>query len=120
MIRLVEVVNQCCFSEAVAWLNSAFKLGLDLDSHDNKKASERVLQAKEWRLFCREQDRRTDRMQYEAYLDVWQYVNGLERDKEAYRPTKWNEEWDPRFVAALRNLPEAREMAAEASMTVIK
>ena len=105
VIRLVEVVNQCCFSEAVAWLNSAFQLGLDLDSADDKKASERALRAKEWRSFCR---------------DVGQYGNNLERDKEAYRPTKWNEEWDPRFVAALRNLPEAREMAVEASMTVIK
>ena len=120
VIRLVETVNCMSFSEAVAWLNSAFQLGLDLDSHDDKRTSERALRAKEWRSFCREQDQRTDRMQYEAYLDVGQYVTDLERDKEAYRPTKWNEEWDERFVAALRNLPDVREMAVEAAMTVIK
>ena len=119
VIRLVETVRQCAFPDAVAWLDGAFHLGLGIDTPQDDKAAQRALWAKEWRMSGQELEKRVEDAQFGAYLDVWQYMNGLEKDKEEFRPVRMDAEWDERFVNALRHLADAREMAAEASMAVI-
>ena len=119
-IRLVERVNQCSFPEAVEWINSAFQLGLPLDGKESKESLEDAQIAKKRRQIERElKDAIRDEL-FETYLDAGDAVMELERWKEEYRPVRWDEEWKPEFIAALRLLPEARELAVETAMEVIK
>ena len=119
VIRLVERVNQCSFPDAVEWINSAFRLGLPLDGKESKESREDAQIAKKRRQIERElKDAIRDEL-FETYLDAGDLVMTLERDKEDYRPVRWDEEWKPEFIAALRLLPEAMELAMEAGMEVI-
>ena len=119
VIRLVERVNQCSFPDAVEWLNSAFKLGLPLDGKESKESREDAQIAKKRRQIERELKYAILDELFETYLDAGDAVMELERWKEDYRPVRWDEEWKPEFIAALRLLPEARELAVEAGMEVI-
>lgn len=119
VIRLVERCNQCSFPDAVEWLNSAFKLGLDLDREDNPEDRKNAEIAKKQRQIERELKQAIKDELFETYLNAGDLVMALERDKEAYKPSRTDEEWDERFVMALRLLPEAKELAVEASLEVI-
>lgn len=119
VIRLVERCNQCSFPDAVEWLNSAFKLGLDLGRQDNPEDRKNAEIAKKQRQIERELKQAIKDELFETYLNAGDLVMNLERDKEAYRPSRTDEDWDERFVAALRLLPEAKELAVEASLEVI-
>lgn len=120
VIRLVEKVNECPFPEAVEWLNSAFKLGLPLNGKDTAESRKDAEIAKKRHQIERELKEAIRDELFETYLDAGDAVMELERWKEDYRPVRWDEEWSPEFVAALRLLPEARELAVEAGMSVIK
>ena len=119
-IRLVERVNQCSFPEAVEWLNSTFKLGLPLDSEQSPQERKDAEIARKQRQIERELKQAIRDELFETYLDAGDFVMALERDKEDYRPVRWDEEWKPEFITALRLLPEARELAVETAMEVIK
>ena len=119
VISLVQYARECTFPEAVAWLNEAFRLGIDLDKHRDRNAKKRALRAKEWRLYCHEQDKAVDKAVYDSYMAVGDWVNGLERDAVLYRPRAGDDEWDERFVTALRQLPGARDNAEWLSAIVI-
>lgn len=119
VIRLVERVNGCSFPDAVEWLNSTFGLGLPLDKTDSPERRKDAEMAKKRRQIERELRQAVRDEVFETYLNAGDLVGQMERDAEAYRPVRWDEEWDDRFVAALRFLPEAREMAAEAGMMTI-
>lgn len=119
VMKLVMETNQCSFPEAVAWLNSAFGLGLDLDKPNDEKAKERALLVKEWRQHCRKLDADADKAMYESYLDIGGWINRMERDAAQYRPKSPDDEWDERFVNALRWLPTARDQAEWIATSVI-
>lgn len=119
VIRLVERVNECTFPEAVGWLNSAFQLGLPLDGKESEESRKDAQIAKKRRQIERELKEAVRDELLETYLNAGELVFKLEDMKEDFRPVRWDEEWKPEFVAALRLLPEARELAAEALMAVI-
>lgn len=119
VIRLVERVNGCSFPDAVEWLDSTFQLGLPLDGRDSPERRKDAEIAKKRRQIERELHKAVLDEVYETYLDAGDLVGRMERDMDAYRPVRWDEEWDDRFVAALKYLPEARELAAEAGMMTI-
>ena len=119
VIRLVERVNQCSFPEAVEWLNSAFHLNLPIDRPMDDKAVQAAKKAAERRMEAREDEKRLDMMLFETYLTVGQMYNALERDKEDYRPRTAREEWDERFVYALRTMAEMRETAESMAVDLI-
>lgn len=119
VIHLVENVQQCAFQSAVEWLNSAFHLGLQLDRPMDKNAAEAARRAKERKQAEQERRKAIDRMEYDLYVLCGRLLDGLEEDKEWYRPRKANEEWDRRFVNAIRLIPEANELAEELAVRVI-
>lgn len=119
VIRLVERVNQCSFPDAVEWLNSAFQLGLPLDGQDSPERRKDAEIAKKRRQIERELRKAVRDEVFETYLNAGDLVGRMELDMDTYRPVRWDEEWDERFVAALRYLPEARELAADAGMATI-
>lgn len=119
VIRLAERVLECSFPEAVEWLNSAFQLGLPLDREYNPDERRDAQIAKKRRQIERELKEAIRAELFETYLNAGDLVGRLERDAEEYRPVRWDEAWDKRFVTALRLMTEARELAAEASLEAI-
>ena len=120
VIKLVQFVNGCSFPSAVEWLNSAFHLGLPLDRPLDKNAAEAAKRAKERKQAEREQKQAIERMEFDLYVICGRLLESLEEDKERYRPRRANEEWDRRFVNAIRMIPEVEEMAEELAMKVIR
>ena len=118
-IRLVERVNQCSFPEAVEWLNSTFKLGLPLDREQSTQERKDAEIAKKQRQIERELKQAILDELFETYLNAGDVVMRLERDKEDFRPRTAFDEWDERFVTALRLLTEAKELAVEAGIEAI-
>ena len=119
VIKLVQLVNGCSFPSAVEWLNSAFHLGLTLDRPMDKNAAEAARRAKERAQTEREQKQAIERMEYDLYVLCGRLLDGLEEDKERYRPKRAYEPWDERFVTAIRLIPEAKEQADELAVRVI-
>lgn len=119
VIHLVENVQQCSFLSAIEWLNSAFHLGLPLDRPLDKNAAEAARRAKERKQTEREQKQAIERMEFDLYVLCGRLLDALEADKERYRPRRANEEWDERFVTAVRMIPEVKEVADDLSLRVI-
>lgn len=118
-IALVQAVNQCSFWNAIEWLNSAFHLGLPLDRPLDKNAAEAARRAKERKQTEREQKQAIERMEYDLYVLCGLFLDELEAVKERYRPRSANEEWDERFVNAVRLIQEAKEMTEDLAVRVI-
>ena len=118
-VALVQTVNQCSFWEAVKWLNSAFHLGLQLDRPMDKNAAEAAKRAKERKQTEREQKQAIERMEFDLYVLCGRLLESLEADKERDRPRRANEEWDRRFVNAIRMIPEVEAMVEELALRVI-
>lgn len=119
VIQLVQVVNDCSFVKAVEWLNSTFKLGLPLDREQSQQERKDAEIARKQRQIERELKQAIQDELFETYLNAGDVVMRLERDKEDYRPRTAYEEWDERFVTALRLLTEAKELAVEAGIEAI-
>lgn len=119
VIKLVQFVNGCSFPSAVEWLNSAFHLCLPLDRPMDKNAAEAARIAQERRRMECEQKQAIERMEFDLYVLAGKMVNDLESDIERYRPRRADEEWDERFVKAVRLLPEAEDVAERLAMEVI-
>lgn len=119
VIKLVQYVRQCAFLDAVAWLNSAFHLDLQIDRPLDKNAQEAAEIARKRRQMERERRDAIERAEFDLYLLAWQIVNRLEADKERYRPRTAGETWDERFCAALMNTSAAKDLAEEIATEVI-
>jgi len=116
VIKLVQTVNQCGFKEAVAWLNSTFRLGLNLDKPVGKKAQEQARMRQEWQSIRRQNERDLETAEYLLYVEAGKLQCDLENDAKDYRPTDPDEEWDERFVTALQLLPDVRDLVTDLAM----
>ena len=120
VIHLVEAVHHCGFKQAVAWLNSTFHLGLNIDAPMNKNASEAAKIAKERRLREQEERYQHELENFEAYLDMDQLLLWAEDVTERYAPTIPGQQWDWRFCAALNQLTELKEDSERCRMACWK
>lgn len=120
VIRLVQSVQACSFLSAVEWLNTAFRLGLDVDRPMDKNAADDAEMARKHRQTVREQQRAIERMEFDLYCSVGKWLADLEADKERYRPRTGREAWDERFVTAVKLIPEVKELAEELAIGIIK
>lgn len=119
VIHLVENVRQCSFLSAIEWINSAFHLSLPFDRPLDKNAAEAARRAKERKQTEREQRRAVERMEFDLYCIAGKFLADLELDKEQYRPRTANEEWDERFVTAVKLIPDVKELAEDLAVRVI-
>ena len=119
VIDMVQQANAMTFWQAVEWLNSAFHLGLPLDRPMDKNAAEAARRAKERKQTERKQKQAIERMEFDLYVLCGRLLDSLEADKERYRPRRANEEWDRRFVNAIRMIPEIEAVAEELALRVI-
>lgn len=67
----------------------------------------------------REQRRAVERMEFDLYTLCGWWLGQLEMDKEQYRPRTAEEEWDERFVTAVRLIPEVRDLSDRLAVEVI-
>ena len=67
----------------------------------------------------REQKQAIDTMMFDLYTATVKLCGDLEADKEQYRPRTASEDWDERFVNAVRLIPEVKEMAEDLAVRVI-
>ena len=118
-MALVQTVNPCSVWEAGKGLNSAFHLGLQLDRPMDKNAAEAAKRAKERKQTEREQKQAIERMEFDLYVLCGRLLESREADTERYRPRRANEEWDRRFVNAIRMIPEVEAMVEELALRVI-
>ena len=119
VIRLVQSVNQCSFLSAVEWLNSAFNLGLPLDSKPDENAQKAAQIARKRKQEERERQLAIDAMMFDLYVDTVKLCGDLEADKEQYKPKPTDQDWDKRFCDAMQLLPYAKELANRLAVEVI-
>lgn len=119
VIDLTRAVCGYTFWQAVEWLNSAFHLGLPIDRELDEDAKLAAKTTVIIRKLEKETERITERAEYDLYTLAAKTVGDLEEDARRYRPTDPDAEWDERFCAALRALPEAREAAGEMALRVM-
>ena len=119
VIDFVMKYNSCKYWNAVEWLNSTFALGLPLDMEESPEERRDAEIARKQRQIERELKQAIRDELFETYLNAGDVVMRLERDKEDYRPRTAYEEWDERFVTALRLLTEAKDLAVEAGIEAI-
>lgn len=119
VIHLVEAANGCGFKQAVEWLDSTFSLGLPIDQPASKKdietARKRREKARKAQVF-RDEIRM---MEFDTYVKAARLESILRADMKQYRPTDPGQEWDERFCAAARYLPEVKELADEMTVRIM-
>lgn len=120
VIKLVEAANGCGFKRAVEWLNSSFSLGLPLDRPASKNTIQAAKKRRETAKTVRAMKDDLRMMEFDLYAMANQLVGDLQEDAKRYRPTDPEQEWDERFCAALRMLPEAEDLADEMAARVMK
>ena len=118
VIKLVRVVQNCSFQDALRWLDSAFHLGLPIDRPMDRKAQEAAEMARKRRETERAQREAIERMEFDLYAMASKLLNDLEADAETYRPTRPYREWDRRWAFAKAVLPEAHELVDELAARV--
>jgi len=115
VVQFVREYNQMSFKDAVAWIDSTFNLGLNLDKPidpEKQRTAEIALQRRkerhqflEWKY----------RMQFDLELIADRIVERLEDERDTHRPRTYGA-WDETFCTAVRMLPEARAFEEECEM----
>lgn len=111
VIKLVQrSIPDMSFVDALRWFNGTFGLGMDIDSPIDKK---RLKQAKndlkrkaEERAF----QERLERIDFDMCLATDTVLARLEQQRDENRPRRYGEEWNDKFVEAVKLIPEVREM----------
>lgn len=113
-IGLVQKTNGLGFKEAVAWINSAFHLGLDLDSPMNPSEAKNAEIALKRRKNAAEFEEWKKKMKFDLALTADDIVQRLEEQRDANRPRRYSDDWCDTFCYAVALLPEARQFAEDA------
>lgn len=118
-IKLVECTLSLSFWQAVEWINTEFSMGLKIHEKTNKNEQAQMETKLLLEKSKREQMQKIEMLQFDLYCIVGVLLATLERDAEKYRPTKPSDEYDERFVNAVRTIPEVEETAEKLALEVI-
>ena len=119
VIRLVELVNQIQFKDAVAWVNQTFSMGLDLESKLSPEEERRAKNALKMRKRAIEHKEWVARFQFDLALTADDIVRRLEEIRDEKRPRTYGE-WDEGFCKAVELLPQARRFADDCMMNCME
>ena len=119
VIKLVMHLFDCSYQDAIKRINDDFRLGLPLDGGSLYKTH---MLDKKYREFMRkrEQEKAEESQkeaEYHAALDIWCLYDKWRRD---YAPIAVFEEFDPRYVMAIKNIDAASERVNDALHNLIK
>lgn len=104
---------------ALEFLNDEFSLGLSIDGRltreQEAEARRRAARREETQRRRKEAEKARSEA-FERYCDIGQEVGRMKRDRADFAPKNADDEWDPRFVEALRKQTELMEEAEECAM----
>lgn len=120
VIQLAQKMLCCTFTEAIQWLSDAFHLGIDTDAYISKEKRQEAARRRRIRQELNEWRKETDRLVYDTFLNIADFVRTVERTIEDNAPKSPDDEWSETFCAALRVRTEANELAEQAQMMVLE
>ena len=120
VIRLVELVLNCTFTEAVQWLSDEFHLGIDIDKPVDREALRRAKKRARTRKELEARIRKHDSQVYDRYLDAVAFLNRIDRIVLDSAPKREDEEWSDLFCKALQVRTEAKEIVERYQDLVMK
>lgn len=120
VVTFVQQCNSLSFKEAVAWINDAFHMGLDITGKIDPKAQREAEIALQRRKRAYAFEEWKDRMRLNLALAADQIVDRLEDERDANLPRTPYEPWNADFCAAVGTLPDARRFAEDCMMDCVK
>ena len=120
VLSFVRRYYKMSFKDSLAWFDSTFRLGLELDRDIDPKKEEAAKKALQRRKNAIALQAWKERMEFDMALTAGDIVRRLEEVRDERRPRRFSEEWDPGFCNAVVTLPEAREFADECMMNCTK
>lgn len=118
VIDLVQQVNGTDLRGAVAWLDWAFHLGLNIDSPDDRDRHEAVQRAIQRRRERQREQERERTALHNTQLDALSLEMELDDLIDASRPRRYSEEWSDAFCTALKVREELREIEKDLAVMV--
>lgn len=118
VIDLVRRVNGCGLREAVAWLDGAFHIGLNIDAPEDKERQRAVQRAIQRRRERRREQELERIALHNTQLDALSLGMELDELIEAARPHRYSEEWSDAFCAALKAREELKQIEEELAVMV--
>ena len=119
VIKFVMQYNNLLFSEAVAWFDSMFNLGLNLHRRIDPAEQRRAEMALQRRRERHELEEWKKQRMFDLALIADRIVERLEDVRDEHRPRTYGA-WDKEFYMAVRLLPEARRFAEDCEMECIE
>ena len=111
VLSFVQRYYDMKFKDSVSWFNDTFHMGLDLDGTITPEKRRQAEMAEKMRKNAIEYQQWKETMRLNAALAADLLVEKLEEQRDTYVPKTKDERWNDRFCAAIRAIPEARELA---------
>ena len=120
VVTLVQQYYNMQFKETVAWFNTTFHLGMDIDSPMNPEAVRIAEKQQEMRRQMRENAEWLERFRFDMALLADMIVRALEKQRDENVPKTPYETWNKDFCDAVILLPKARRLADDCMMYCMK
>ena len=123
-ISLVEEVltggkQKGTFIQAIKWINDAFNLGMKIDSHEDKEALKRARKRLKRKADARAFRQRIEKLDFDIYLAAEAALMRLEKQRDDNRPTRYSEDWNPKFCEAVEMIPIVRAYVERFAMNCV-
>lgn len=115
VVKLVResVMQGASFKDVLAWFNSTFHLGLNIDSPLSPEAVKQAEIAQRKRKEEQEFKAWLHKTRFDLFLTADKIVSLLEEQRDKYVPKTPDEPWHHKFCEAIALLPEARQFAQD-------
>lgn len=120
VIRFVQLYHDTSFKDAVAWLNDAFHLGIDIESPMSPETVEAAKKAQREREEKLAAEKWINDARFNFALKTFEIVRILETQRDENVPKSPDVSWTPPFCQAIENLPLARQIAEDAWYDCVK
>jgi len=120
VIDLVMQYYGMDLKNAIQLINEEFGLGLPIGNRPTKEqeeAAKRLAAEREAERKRREKKRKEQNKAFLRWCDLGKDIAEMEMDRKEFAPGEADEEWDPRFIRALREADEKREEAERMAVT---
>lgn len=107
------------FKDTIAWFNSTFSLGMDIESPLSPDAVKQAENARKTREEEREFREWKERMRFDLLLTADEILERLEEQRDQNVPRTPDEPWNAKFCEAVRTIPAARRFSENCMMQCI-
>ena len=118
VIDLVSHVLNCSLRDAVAWLDSTFRLGLDLGGPSDRRKAAAARRAVAWKREERLRQEEHRRELHRIQLDALSLDMEIDRAIDALRPRRYSEGFSDAFCAVLTARSELHRLMDEIAVMI--